>query len=85
MTCLHANYNDYFEKCDDCGGDEEQVIREHLLGRLEEIIADEFEVTGAHNQLCTLEELGNILAGKAILAKAVATAITECKARELLS
>ena len=85
MICLHANYNDYFDKCDDCGADEKQVIRDSVTEKIEDLIADTFNVTGAYRPSCTIEELENIRAGKAILAKAVATAISECKARELLS
>lgn len=44
--CDHANFNEYFGRCDDCNASREQVIKENLTNELQEVYTKILEVMG---------------------------------------
>jgi hypothetical protein len=83
MSCAHENYDEYFEKCTDCGADEEQVIFDSVVMKLEDVIADTFTVTGAYRGYATPEDLQRISGHKLALAKKVASVVAKCRPAEI--
>lgn len=84
MSCQHENYNEYFENCAECGADEETVLFDSLLIKLDDMTAEAFIITGAYRGYATPEDLQRLSELKHQFAKNVAKVVIKCRTDELM-
>ena len=84
MSCQHENFDDFLESCTECGADEETVLLDSLLMKLDDLIADSFIVTGAYRGYATPEGLQRLAETKSQFAKNLAEVVIKCRTDELM-